>query len=88
MAGKRFTDEQIVRILEESEQGKLSIAELCRKHQISEATYYAWKKKFKGLQVKEVRRLKELEQENARLKKLLAETILEKEALKEILKKH
>jgi len=88
MAGKRFTDEQIVRILEEGEQGKLSIAELCRKHQISEATYYAWKKKFKGLQVKEVRRLKELEQENARLKKLLAETILEKEALKEILKKH
>lgn len=88
MAGKRFTDEQIVRILEEGEQGNITIAELCRKHQISEATYYAWKKKFKGLQVKEVRRLKELEQENARLKKVLAESILEKEALREILKKY
>ena len=84
---KQFSDEQIVRILDEAEQGNGTIAELCRKHQISEATYYVWRKKFKGLQIKEVKRLKELEQENARLKKLLAETALEKEVLKEIVKK-
>jgi putative transposase len=87
MPTKQFSDEQIVRILEEAEQGNCTVVELCRKHQISEGSYYAWKKKFKGLPVKEVKRLKELEQENTRLKRVLAETMLEKEVLKEIVKK-
>lgn len=87
MPPKHFSNEQIVRILQEGEQANCSIAELCRRHQVSEASYYAWRKQFQGMQVREVRRLKELEQENARLKKLLAETILEKEALQEVVKK-
>ena len=88
MPSKQYTDEQIVRILQEFEQANCTVTEFCRRKNISEATYYTWKKKFKGLQVKEVKRLKELEQENARLKKLLAESMLEREALQVIVKKH
>jgi putative transposase len=87
MPPKRFSTEQIVRILQEGEQANCSIAELCRRHGISDASYYTWRKQYQGMQVREVRRLKELEQENTRLKKLLAETILEKEALQEVVKK-
>jgi putative transposase len=77
---KRFSDEQIISILREAEAG-VSARELCRKHAISDATFYTWRKKFSGMEVPEVKRLKSLEEENARLKKLLAEAMLDKEAL-------
>lgn len=66
---KRFSDEQIISILREAEAG-VSARELCRKHAISDATFYTWRKKFGGMEVPEVKRLKSLEEENARLKKL------------------
>ena len=75
---KRFSDEQIISILREAEAG-VSARELCRKHAISDATFYTWRKKFGGMEVPEVKRLKSLEEENARLKKLLAEAMLDKE---------
>ncbi|HBS6754083.1 TPA: IS3-like element ISKpn34 family transposase, partial [Klebsiella pneumoniae] len=77
---KRFSDEQIICILREAEAG-VSARELCRKHAISDATFYTWRKKYGGMEVPEVKRLKSLEEENARLKKLLAEAMLDKEAL-------
>lgn len=73
---KRFFDEQIISILSQAEAG-VSARELCRKHAISDATFYTWSKKYGGMKVPEVKRLKSLEEENARLKKL----ILDKEAL-------
>lgn len=78
---KRFTEEQIIRILKEAEAG-LPIKELCRKHNISDVTFYTWRKKYGGMEVSEARRLKGLEQENTKLKKLLAESMLDNEALK------
>jgi putative transposase len=86
MKRKRFTEEQIIRILREQEQGAKT-ADLCRKHGISEATFYNWKSKFGGLDVSEARRLKQLEGENARLKKLLADSMLDNAALKDLLSK-
>ncbi len=83
---KRFTEEQIIGFLREAEAG-MPIKELCRKHGFSEASYYLWKNKFGGMSAPEARRLKELEAENARLKKLLAETLLENEVTKEALRK-
>lgn len=83
---KRFTEEQIIGFLREAEAG-MPIKELCRKHGFSEASYYLWKNKFGGMSVPEARRLKELEAENTRLKKLLAETLLENEVTKEALRK-
>jgi putative transposase len=80
----RFTDEQIIRVLKESEAGAKT-AELCRKHGISEATFYNWKSKFGGMTVSDARRLKDLEAENAKLKKLLAESELDKASLKDLL---
>ncbi|EOY5737702.1 IS3 family transposase [Enterobacter ludwigii] len=77
---KRFSDEQIISILREAEAG-VSARELCRKHAISDATFYTWRKRYGGMEVPEVERLKSLEEENARLKKLLAEAMLDKEAL-------
>ncbi len=76
---KRFSDEQIISILREAEAG-VPARELCRKHAISDATFYIWRKKYGGMEVPEVKRLKSLEEENARLKKL-AEAMLDKEAL-------
>jgi putative transposase len=87
MGKKAFTNEQIVRILEEGERTEEIRAEFCRRQNISEATYYAWRKKFQGMQIQDVRCLKELEKENARLKKLLAEAVLAQEALQEVVKK-
>lgn len=87
MGKKQYTDEQIARILEEGEKTEESKAEFCRRHGISESCYYAWKRQFQGMQVREVRRLKELEKENARLKKLLADSLLAQEALQEVVKK-
>jgi len=78
---KHFTEEQIIGFLREVE-GGMPVAELCRKHAFSEASYYLWRSKFGGMNVPEAKRLKELETGNARLKKLLAETMLENEITK------
>jgi len=78
---KRFSEEQIIGVLKEAEAG-VPVKELCRKHNISDATFYTWRKKFGGLDVSEARRLKSLEDENARLKKMLADSMLDQEALK------
>ena len=83
---KRFTEEQIIGFLREAEAG-LPVAELCRKHAFSEASYYCWRSKFGGMTVSDANRLKELEVENNRLKKLLAESLLENEITKEALRK-
>jgi len=77
---KRFSDDQIISILREAEAG-VPARELCRKHAISNATFYTWRKKSGGIEVPKVTRLKSLEEENVRLKKLLAEAMLDKEAL-------
>ena len=81
---KRFSDEQLISILREAEAG-VSARELCRKHAISDATFYTWRKKFGGTEIPEVKRLKLPEEENARLRKLLAEAMLDKEALQVVL---
>ncbi|MCC3818131.1 hypothetical protein CV742_00015 [Vibrio parahaemolyticus] len=78
---KRFNEQQIIAILKEAEAG-IPARGLCRKHGISDAKFYTWRKKYTGLDVSEARRLKALEDENARLKKLLVETLLDAEALK------
>lgn len=78
---RRFSDEQIISILKEAEAG-LPVKELCRKHNISDATFYTWRKKFGGMEISEARRLKSVEDKNAKLKKLLAESLLDNEALK------
>ena len=80
---KRFTEEQIIGFLREAEAG-LPIKELCRQHGFSEASYYLWRNKFGGMSVSDAKRLKELEKENARLKKLVAEQALDMDMLKEI----
>ena len=81
---KRFTEEQIIGVLKEADAG-MKVAEVCRKHGISDATYYNWKSKFGGMTVSEAQRLKALEAENAKLKKLLAESLLHNAALKDVL---
>ena len=83
---KRFTEAQIIGFLHEAEAG-LPIKELCRKHGFSEASYYLWRSKFGGMSVSDAKRLRELETENTRLKKLLAESILENEVTREALRK-
>ena len=86
MKRKQFSEEQIIGILKEAEAGAV-VTELCRKHGMSSATYYAWKAKFGGMEASEARRLKALEDENAKLKRLLAETMLDNTALKDLLSK-
>jgi putative transposase len=83
---KRFTEEQIVGFLREAERG-VAVKDLCRRHGFSEASYYLWRSKYGGLEVSDVKRLKALESENARLKKLLAESMLENEVSREALRK-
>ncbi len=83
---KRFTEEQIISFLREADAG-LPVKELCRKHGFSEASYYPWRSKFGGMSVSDAERLKELETENTRLKKLLAEQMLENEVIKNVLRK-
>jgi len=86
MKRSRYTEEQIIGILKEQEAG-VPVAELCRKHGMSDATFYNWKSKYGGLDVSEARRLRSLEAENAKLKRLLADAMLDNAALKDLLGK-
>ena len=83
---KRFTEPQIVAILKEGEAG-VPAREICRKHNISDATFYTWRKKYRGMETEDIRRLKQLEAENAKLKRLLADSMLDNDALKAALSK-
>jgi putative transposase len=83
---KRFSEEQIIGFLREAE-GGLAVKDLCRRHGFSEASYYLWKSKFGGMSVSDAKRLKLLETENSRLKKLLAESMLEAEVSREALRR-
>lgn len=83
---KRYSDEQIIGFLREAESG-IKVKDLCRRHGFSEASFYAWRSKFGGMDVSDAKRLKALEAENAKLKKLLAESMLENEVTKEALRK-
>jgi putative transposase len=86
MKRSRFSESQIVAILKEAEAG-ISVKEVCRKHGISDATYYNWKSKYGGMEVSELRRMKELEQENHKLKRMYADLALENRALKDLIEK-
>lgn len=83
---KRYTEEQIIGFLAEADAG-VAVKDLCRRHGFSEGSYYLWRSKFGGLTVSDAKRLKALEAENARLKKLLAEAMLEQEVTREVLRK-
>ena len=86
MKRNRFTEERIIGVLREQEAGA-AVAELCRKHGISSATFYAWKAKYGGMEVSEAKRLKALEAENAKLKRLYADAMRDNAGLKELLAK-
>ncbi len=87
MKRKRFTEEQIIRILNEADAG-MKVADICRKYGFSEATFYNWKSKFGGMTISEARRLKALEQENSRLKRLVADLTLDNQVLRELSSKN
>jgi len=83
---KRYTEEQIIKVIKEHEAGA-SVADICRRLGIANGTFYNWKSKYAGLEVNETKRLRELESENNKLKKLLTEKLLENEALKDVVSK-
>jgi putative transposase len=87
MKRARFSEEQIITILKEAE-GGAKVAELCRRHAISDATFYTWRSKYGGLEVSEMRRLHQLEEENRRLKSIVADQALDIRALKDVLAKN
>lgn len=87
MRRSRFSDERIIAVLKENEAG-VKVDELCRRHGISSATLYAWRKKFGGMEASDAKRLRELEAENARLKKIVAEQVLDMSAMRELLAKN
>lgn len=87
MRKSRFSEQQIIAILKEQEAG-MSTAEVCRRHGVSQPTFYSWKSKYGGLEVSEAKRLKALEDENRKLKKLLAEQVMDNATLKEMLAKN
>ena len=87
MKKKRYKAEQVVRILQEAEKGGTTVSDLCRRYEVSEATYYRWRRVYGDMKVPEVKRLRELEQENGRLKRLVAERDLEIDAMQEVLSK-
>ena len=87
MKRSRFTQEQIIGVLKEHQSGATA-ADLCRKHDISDATFYTWRSKYGGMEVSDARKLKGLEEENARFKRLLAEAMLDVSTLKEMLAKN
>jgi putative transposase len=86
MKRSRFSETQIVGILKEADSG-LKVCEVCRKHGISDGTYYKWKSKYGGLEVSDVRRLRELEAENSKLKRMYADVSLENQGLKDLISK-
>jgi putative transposase len=88
MKKSKFTEEQIVRILQEAAAGTKTQAELCREHGVSQNTFYVWKRKYSGLETDDVKRLRELERENEQLKILLAERDLEIAAVKKVFRKN
>jgi putative transposase len=83
----KFNEEQIIKILRQAATGEQTIAAVCREHAIAENTFYKWRQKYGGMEVAEARRLRELEKENARLKRLLAERMIEIDAMKEVVAK-
>ena len=87
MKRSRFTQEQVIAVLKEHQAGA-AVSDLCRKHGISDATFYTWRSKYGGMEVSEAKRLRVLEDENARLKKLLAESMLDVSTLKDLLAKN
>lgn len=87
MKHKRFSDEKIIGVLKEHEAGA-KVDEICRRHGISSATFYTWRKRFGGMEASEARRLKALEAENAKLKRIVADQMLDMSAMKELLQKH
>lgn len=87
MKGSRFSEEQIIGVLKEAEAGA-KVSELCRRHGISDATFYTWRSKYGGLEISEMRRLRQLEAENRRLKSIVADQALDIRALKDVLAKN
>ena len=87
MKRARFSEEQIIEVLKEAE-GGTKVAELCRRHGISDATFYTWRSKYGGLEISEMRRLRQLEEENRRLKSIVADQALDIRALKDVLAKN
>ena len=88
MRKSRFSETKIVKILKEVETGVCTVEETCRKHGISSATYYKWRSKFGGMEASDIKRMRELEHENARLKQMYAEASLQIDALKSVIEKN